>query len=699
MKKSPSSDGQTDSLDVLHQKAEEKLRAQSERLQKLSSKDIRALVHELGTHQIELEMQNEELRRAQEELEASRSRYAELYDFAPVGYFTFDKDGLVLEVNLAGSQLLGVERALLLHKPFIVFIAAPADREIYFKHLGESSQTAGKQTCEIRLMRKDGTVFYAQLQSIAMENKDGHEWSVRTAIFDTTDRKQRELALQASENRYQRLFETAQDGIFIVDVHTEQIIDVNPFLTKMLGYAASELLGKKVFEIKAFGDCAVLRSGFQELYKKGHVRYEHLRLQSNDGHMLDLEFFGRGYFDEHNKVIQCNLRDIALRKRAEEALANAHNALEERVKERTAELLGVNEKLLHEIGVRKIAEASLQTAFSEIKNLKEQLHMENIYLREELHLLHAHKDIIGNSDAIRSVLEKAEQVAGTDSTVLIEGDTGTGKELIAMTIHNLSSRRDRIMVKVNCAALPPTLIESELFGREKGAFTGALSKQIGRFELADASTIFLDEIDSVPLELQAKLLRVLESGEFERLGDPRTIKVNIRIISATNRDLKDAVSAGSFREDLYYRLNVFQINVPPLRERREDIMPLVWHFVKDFSDRMGKQIESIPQKSVQALQAYAWPGNIRELKNVIERAMIISRGPVLNLDIPQLSQPNAKQPRTLEDVDREHIISVLKATGWKVSGKNGAAEVLDLNPKTLESKVQKLGILRSKNDS
>jgi transcriptional regulator with GAF, ATPase, and Fis domain len=298
-----------------------------------------------------------------------------------------------------------------------------------------------------------------------------------------------------------------------------------------------------------------------------------------------------------------------------------------------------------------------------------------------------------------TVLKQIEQVAPTDSTVLIQGETGTGKELLAHTIHNLSACKGRLMIKVNCAALPPTLIESELFGREKGAFTGALSKQLGRFELADSSTIFMDEIDALPLELQAKLLRVLESGEFERLGSPRTVKVNVRIISATNRDLARLVSEGGFREDLYYRLNVFQITVPPLRERREDILPLIWSFVQELSKRMGKRIESIPQKGVEALQAYPWPGNVRELRNIIERAMIITTGPVLHVDVPKIAQSGANQSGTLEEVEKRHIIEALNTTGWRVSGKDGAAEILGIKPKTLESRMQRLGIQRNKKNA
>jgi len=387
------------------------------------------------------------------------------------------------------------------------------------------------------------------------------------------------------------------------------------------------------------------------------------------------------------------------RKKAEESLRKAYDEMDLRVKERTAELMSANEQLSQEIEDRKQTANSLREALTIIKQIKDQLHEENIYLKEEIDLIHSHKDIVGNSEAIRTVLQQTEQVAPTDSTVLIQGETGTGKELLAHAIHNLSARTGRLMIKVNCAALPPTLIESELFGRERGAFTGALSKQIGRFELADASTIFLDEIDTLPLELQAKLLRVLESGEFERLGSPRTVKVDVRIISATNRDLARLVSEGGFREDLYYRLNIFQIIVPPLRERREDILPLVWSFVQEFSKRMGKRIESIPQKGAEALQAYPWPGNVRELRNVTERAMILTTGPVLHLDVPKIAQSGADQSGTLEEADKRHIIEALNTTGWRVSGKDGAAEILGLNPKTLESRMQRLGIQRNKKNT
>jgi PAS domain S-box-containing protein len=526
------------------------------------------------------------------------------------------------------------------------------------------------------------------------KNKLAEPQPIEDLAARETGRRQADEALKASETRYRRLFETAQDGILLLDADTGQILDVNPFLLKMLGYSQKDFLGKKLWEIGPFSDIAASRLRFTELQTKGYVRYEHLPLETKDGRLIDVEFVSNVYLVKNSKIIQCNVRDITLRKKAEEELQKANARLDLRVKERTSELTRTNERLLQEIEDRKEAANSLRKALTIIKQLKNQLHEENLYLKEEINVIHSHTDIVGNSEAIKTVLKQIEQVAGTDSTVLIQGETGTGKELVANSIHGLSSRKDRLMIKVNCAALPPTLIESELFGREKGAYTGSLSKQIGRFELADASTIFLDEIDVLPLDLQGKLLRVLESGEFERLGSPRTVKVDVRIISATNRDLARVVSEGRFREDLYYRLNIFQIIVPPLRERREDILPLVWFFVQELSKRMGKRIESIPQKGVEVLQAYPWPGNVRELRNITERAMIITTGSVLHLDVPKIAQTCAEQSVTLEEAEKRHIIEALNTSGWRVSGKDGAAELLGINPKTLGSRMQRLGIQR-----
>jgi formate hydrogenlyase transcriptional activator len=345
--------------------------------------------------------------------------------------------------------------------------------------------------------------------------------------------------------------------------------------------------------------------------------------------------------------------------------------------------------------VRKKADEDLQLAYSKIEELNLRLEQENLYLRQEISLEHSHGNIVGQSVAIRNVLRQAEQVAVTDCAVLIQGETGTGKELLARTIHDLSPRKARPMVKINCAALPATLIESELFGREKGAYTGALSREVGRFELADKSTIFLDEIGELPMELQVKLLRVLQEGEFERLGSPRTLHVDVRVIAATNRDLSQAVAEGKFREDLFYRLSVFPIYVPPLRERREDIEELVWHILQDLSKRMGKNIQRIQSSTLKALQNYSWPGNIRELRNVIERNLILNSGPVFRAQLPEPNpRSNERAGTRIQEVEREHILRVLGSTAWKIRGRSGAALLLGLKPTTLESRMKKLNIQR-----
>ena len=344
---------------------------------------------------------------------------------------------------------------------------------------------------------------------------------------------------------------------------------------------------------------------------------------------------------------------------------------------------------------RKRIDSRLREHIREIEELKERLERENIYLKEEIGLLAEHKGIVGQSVAMKRVLRQAEQVAQTDSTVLLLGETGTGKELLARAIHGMSLRKDRPLVTVNCASLPPTLIESELFGREQGAYTGALTRMIGRFEIADGSTLFLDEIGELPLDLQSKLLRVLEDGTFERLGSTKPLHVNVRIIAATNRDIEQGVKDGKFRQDLFYRLNVFPIVIPPLRKRPEDIPLLLQAVVMEFQNKMGKEIESIPKKTMQALQSYSWPGNVRELRNMIEHAMILSKSKILDVHLPKQASSDIEAPGNLQDMERMHMVAVLEKTGWRLAGKGGAAEVLGLKRTTLLSKMKKLGIKRS----
>ena len=355
-------------------------------------------------------------------------------------------------------------------------------------------------------------------------------------------------------------------------------------------------------------------------------------------------------------------------------------------------------ELLTEVGKQVALAVENLLAYEEISSLKSRLEQENIYLQEEIQTQHDFGEIVGESAPMVKLIEAIETVAVTDTTVLICGETGTGKEVVARALHNASPQKDKPLVKVNCAALPATLIESELFGHEKGAFTGAIARKIGRFELADGGTIFLDEIGDLPLELQAKLLRVLQEEEFERVGGSKTIKVNVRVIAATNHDLNQAMEEERFRADLYYRLAVFPIELPPLRERRNDIPLLANSFARSFGKKLGRPIETIPHEAMSRLMAYSWPGNIRELKNVIERAAILTRGTELTLDDWWSKPATSSGPSptlTLDALQRKHILSVLEVTGWQVSGERGAAKLLSIKPTTLVARMKKLGIERA----
>jgi len=382
------------------------------------------------------------------------------------------------------------------------------------------------------------------------------------------------------------------------------------------------------------------------------------------------------------QILLKNELNVALQDREDE-LEAVNDTLDKRIKGRTKELSKANK--------------DLSKALSEVERLKNRLSAENAYLQEEIKLVHNFEDIITSNKDFSKVLSRVEQVANTDAVVLVLGETGTGKELVARAIHDISSRRDRPLVKLNCAALPRELIESELFGHEKGAFTGAIETKIGRFELAHRGTIFLDEIGDMPIELQVRLLRVLQEGEFERVGNPKTMKVDVRVIAATNRNLEKAIANEEFREDLYYRLNVFPITIPSLRDRKDDIPLLVNHFIKKFTAKMGKTLNVVPQKTMETLYAYYWPGNIRELENIIERAVIISDGNRLELGdwFPKRESGGSVQMfQTIEEREREQILEALERTHWKVSGTNGAADLLGLKPTTLEARMKKLGISR-----
>jgi transcriptional regulator with GAF, ATPase, and Fis domain len=358
-----------------------------------------------------------------------------------------------------------------------------------------------------------------------------------------------------------------------------------------------------------------------------------------------------------------------------------------------------------EVAINNAKQAEvLRKALSEVEQLKNRLQAENVYLREEIRTEHNFEEIIGQSQVLKNVLRKVEQVAPTDATVLVQGETGTGKELIARAIHNLSPRKDRPLVKVNCGAIAAGLVESELFGHEKGAFTGAIQRRVGRFELANGSTIFLDEVGELHQDTQVELLRVLQEGEFERVGGSQTIKVNVRVIAATNRDLKKAVEEGNFRPDLYYRLSVFPILISPIRERKEDIELLVNYFTAKYSTKLGKKVEVIPKKTMDSLLSYHWPGNVRELENIIERAVILMQGSTLKVDDlldirPYEAALQGSSLEKLEDMERSHILHALEKTDWVIDGRRGAALVLGLNPGTLRSRMRKLGIKKPQRTS
>jgi PAS domain S-box-containing protein len=446
---------------------------------------------------------------------------------------------------------------------------------------------------------------------------------------------------------------------------------VSQHVEKMLGYTVQEWMSEPRFWLKIMPEEereASLRLN-DAIFASGSDGVVQHRWRTKDGRLRWVEAHLSVIFDE-NKV-PVGLRGVTL-----------------------------------DITERKVAEEGLRNALIEVEQLKDQLQKENVYLREQVELKQEFQEIIGDTDEIKYVLFKIQQVAPTDASVLIQGETGTGKELVARAIHNASPRKDRPMVKINCAALPANLIESELFGHEKGAFTGAQTRKIGRFELANGATLFLDEIGELPLELQVKLLRVLQEGEFERLGSSQTRKVDVRIVAATNRNLKAEVQNGTFREDLWYRLNVFPITVPPLRHRKSDIALLVNFFVDQANRKLGRTVKTISPQTLEALENYYWPGNVRELANVVERALINSNGTVLQLadkldselQIPVNGDGNGdhKPLSKLEDVERDHILAVLDKCEWRIEGPNGAAEVLALNSSTLRSRMNKLGIKRPK---
>ncbi len=511
------------------------------------------------------------------------------------------------------------------------------------------------------------------------------------------ERRQADKALRESDEKYRLLFENITQGFILHEIVFDEsgkpadyrFISANPAFTKLTGIKSEKIIGKTVKEVMPN-----LEQYWLDMYGRVAATREPVLFENYSAELK--KYFEAWLISPRAGQFAIMFSDITERKLMAEALQKANSELELRVKGRTAELLIANKRLEHEIEEHRKADKSLRKALSEINKLKEQIEAENIYLRREIEIKNKYADIIGESDSIKRVLYQAEQVAPTNITVLVLGETGTGKELISSAIHNMSPRKGRPLIVVNCAALPSNLIESELFGREKGAYTGADSRQIGRFEIADGSTLCLDEIGELPLEMQAKLLRAIQYGKFERLGSSSTIKADVRIIAITNRNLEEEVRKGRFRQDLFYRLNVFPITAPPLRERKEDIPLLATAFVERYARKYGKQISSISKETIKTLQDYAWPGNVRELESVVERSVILCQGEILQLAKKSDAEPlfSATNIRTLEEIERTQILNTLSHTGWRINGKDGAAAILGLHPSTLRARMHKLDIRR-----
>ncbi len=469
---------------------------------------------------------------------------------------------------------------------------------------------------------------------------------IAQVFANALERKNAEQRLRASEARLSLAAASANAGLWTLDPATGEIWATEE-LYELLGLSSVDIFDlEKFLTVVHPEDREPVRKVIRDATQSGNESSTEYRVVLADGSVRWIASRGRRQGGDHGEPIR---------------------------------LMGVS------IDITKF-----KLLEGELKALRDRLQAETEYLRKEVRVSGRFEEIIGQSTPLKKVFQRIEQVAPTDSVVLITGETGTGKELVARAIHDLSRRRDRVVVRVDCASLPSGLIENELFGREKGAYTGALTKQMGRFELADNSTLFLDEIGELSLELQAKLLRVVQAGEFERLGGPKTIKVNVRIIVATHRNLADKVKNGTFREDLFYRLNVFPIHVPPLRERAEDIPLLVRAFVQEFEQRMAKKIRPVPRELMQLLQSYSWPGNIRQLRNVIEQAVILSDSGDLTLQMPEALDAIASV--TLKEAEYQHIVSALEKTDWQIKGLDGAARQLGMNPSTLYSAMRRLNI-------
>ncbi len=591
-------------------------------------------------------------------LRESEKRFRATFEQAAVGVAHSSLDGRLLLMNQKLCDILGYTPEEILTKTYQE-VTHPDDLEAELEYARRL--LAGEiESCsyEKRYIRKDGAPIWVNLTASVVRDEETGEPSYFVAIIeDISADKAAEEALRESEEFNRRIVESSSDCIKILDPEG-RLLYISERGQKLLGIEDA---------------LPYINSSWIELWP-GEGRLSALAA------IEQAKASGFAMFQAYGPTPQGQAKwwDTVIT-----PITDGQG--------RVARLLAIS----RDISESKQAEDSLKSALEEVRRLKDRLQEENVYLREEAKVERHFGEIVGRSNVIRRVVRKIKQVAATDATVLITGETGTGKELVARAIHRQSPRRDRPLVKVNCAALPPTLIESELFGHEKGSFTGAVGRKVGRFELSDGGTLFLDEIGELPIEVQPKLLRVLQDGEFERLGSAQSIRADVRVIAATNRDLSQDVQARRFRADLFYRLNVYPIAVPPLRQRQEDIPLLVEHLVRVLSQKMGKEITSVAPSALEALRSYHWPGNVRELANVIERAIITTTGAVLEISNTSetFSGTAPHTPsKTLEEVEREYIAAVSEATGGKIEGLDGAAKILGLHPTTLRTRMQKLGI-------
>jgi formate hydrogenlyase transcriptional activator len=599
-------------------------------------------------------------------IRTNTARMATVIDVESLGFYEMAVRSSVVYADERMRELLGIppEEEHRVRDFWFEHIHPDDLPEITEKSRRTLNGEKGSETAEYRYMHPLRGLIWINQSSRAVDT-DARGRPVRlVGVFrDITLQKRAEQDLMQSEERLNLAAESAEVALWTMDLQSGALWTTE-LGKSMFGLPADqELTLERFLEIVHPEDRQLIRQEVQETIRSGNENSVEYRIRAADGSVR--WFLSRGRLSSASK-------------------------------ERSQHLMGVS----IDITKRKQTEEELKTSYAEIARLRDKLEAENRYLREEVASSCEAKEIIGRSDVIKYVHFRVNQVASLDTTVLIVGETGTGKGLVAKAVHDASLRRDRQMIHVNCAVLPANLIESELFGREKGAFTGAQAKQIGRFELAHKGTIFLDEIAELPVELQAKLLRVVETGEFERLGDPHTVKVDVRIIASTNRNLEEEIYKGRFREDLFYRLNVFPITVPPLRQRYEDIPLIVDALIERLNKQLGRRITSVPQEIMQALQSYPWPGNVRELENIIERAVIMSRGPVLQLS-EQLGASSPHPPAApetafsgLAEVERAHIRNTLEAVQWKIEGPKGAAHTLGVKPSTLRDRMQKLKISR-----